>query len=246
LIANGTKRLVLHVRDPRQVVVSWVHHVLRISEAEFQWSALMYDPPLPAAFRTWEFQQQIDWALENYMPGQLHWLEDWVTALEKGPPIPIFVSRFEDFVQGKRRFLRGFLDFFGISEIDVPSLRTQTVAAMRHFRVGSVDEWCDVLTKSQVSSFESRVEPLAKKFGWKLEPPAWCSGKRLVSAVTIAPDVISTCAGSSPAPTIAPERSTLDEAQMFGLRRSVRADQKSLLDKPSVVVSVTDPTRLVS
>lgn len=182
LIENGVERLILHVRDPRQVVVAWVHHMHRISGAEFCGSALRYDPPLPIEFGNWGFRRQIDWAVQNYMPGQLQWLEDWVTALNNNPPIPILVSTFEEFVHDQRSFFCKTSDFFGVPEIRVPSLRKQSPAAMRNFRRGRIDEWRDVLTGKQISSFESRVEPLAKHFGWELDAPVWCPGKVFAAA----------------------------------------------------------------
>jgi hypothetical protein len=177
LIANGVDRLILHVRDPRQVTVSWVHHMARISDAEFRWSALTYDPPVPAKFRDWAFPQQLDWAVRNYMPGQVQWLEDWMAAVRQGPRIPILVSKFEDSAQDQRLFFTKISDFFGVSEIHVPLLRSQSAVAMRNFRTGSTDEWRDVLTTQQINQFESRLEPLIRHFGWELGASVWCPGK---------------------------------------------------------------------
>jgi hypothetical protein len=169
LAANGVDRLILHVRDPRQVIVSWVHHMRRISDVEFRWSALRYDPPLPAEFRQWGLRRQMDWAVHNYMPGQLQWLEDWASALHQGPPIPVLVSTFEDFVADQQAFFRKLSDFLGVAEIRLPGSRRQSAAAMRNFRRGSIGEWRDVLTARQINTFAARIEPLAQYFGWELE-----------------------------------------------------------------------------
>jgi hypothetical protein len=166
LIANGVDRLILHVRDPRQVTVSWVHHMARITDAEFLWSASTYDPPAPVEFRDWEFPQQLDWAVRCYMPGQIRWLEGWVAALDDNPTIPVMVSPFEDFVQDPSAFFRRILDFYGIPEIRLPNLDVQSATAMRNFRLGRVGEWRDVLTPKQIDSSKPRIEPLARRFGW--------------------------------------------------------------------------------
>jgi hypothetical protein len=42
-MANGVDWPALHVKDPRQIMTSWVRYVRRISESEFQWSALRYE-----------------------------------------------------------------------------------------------------------------------------------------------------------------------------------------------------------
>jgi hypothetical protein len=182
LIANGVERLMLHFRDPRQVIVSWVHYMTGISDAEYRWSLSIFDPSVPLEFRDWGFQQRLDWAVRNYMPGQLQWLEDWMFAVYSGPPIPILVSKFEDFALDPRSFFDRISHFFGNSAIRECPLRWQSAAAMRNFRSGKLDEWRDVLTPSQISTFESRVEPLAKHFGWRLDPPVWGLGKTFASA----------------------------------------------------------------
>jgi tetratricopeptide (TPR) repeat protein len=182
LIANGVERLILHVRDPRQVVVSWVYYMGQISDAVFRWSASAYDPPVPLEFRDWEFQKRLDWAVRNYLPGQLQWLEDWMSAINDGPPIPILESKFEDFVRDQRAFFGRISDFFGVAEIPVPSLRWQSAVAMRNFRTGRIDEWRDVLTTSQLAIFEARIEPLAKHFGWRPDAGAWWPGRTFACA----------------------------------------------------------------
>jgi Sulfotransferase domain len=182
LMANGVQRLILHVRDPRQVIVSWVHYMAGISDAEFRWSASTYDPPVPVEFRDRGFGQQLDWAVRNYMPGQLQWLEDWMVVVNSGPPIPILVSKFEDFAQDQRSFFGRISDFMEVSEIRVPSLPWQSAAAMRNFRMGRFDEWREVLTPSQIAVWEARVEPLARYFGWRLDPRVSWRGKTFAAA----------------------------------------------------------------
>jgi hypothetical protein len=67
----GLDRMLLHVRDPRQVTISWVHMMQRITTQEFVYASHMYDPPIPETYRRWTFDQQLVWAIENYLPGQL-------------------------------------------------------------------------------------------------------------------------------------------------------------------------------
>jgi hypothetical protein len=145
-----------------------VHHMRRISDAEFLSSRSTYDPTIPAEFRDWAFSQQLDWAVANYMPGQIQWLEEWMAALIQIPRIPILVSKFEDFVQDQHAFFARISDFLGVSEINVPAADRQSAAAMRNFRNGSTHEWRDVMITKQICRYESRLEPLLRYFGWSL------------------------------------------------------------------------------
>jgi hypothetical protein len=167
LIANGVDRLILHVRDPRQVIVSWVHHMARISDVEFIWSLSTYDPPIPMEFRVWSFSKQLDWAIRNYMPGQIRWLEDWRIALEQNRAIPILLTKFEDFAEDQQAFFAKISTFLGVSEINLPATRQQSRAAVRNFRSGNTDEWRDVLTPKQICQINSRLAGVLRYFDWQ-------------------------------------------------------------------------------
>jgi hypothetical protein len=51
----GLDRMLLHVRDPRQVTISCVHMMQRITTQEFIYASHMYDPPIPETYRRWTF-----------------------------------------------------------------------------------------------------------------------------------------------------------------------------------------------
>ncbi len=165
LAAHGITRLLLTVRDPRQVTVSWAHMVRRLSDVEFRYASRMYDPGVPNDFREWSLQKQLDWAVYNYLPGQVAWLESWAAVLDKGPTIPVCVSTFDEFRQDGDAFFRKILAFYGLAPINLPKSADQSAAAMRNFRRGEVDEWRDVLTPQQLKPFNSRLKPLAERFG---------------------------------------------------------------------------------
>jgi Flp pilus assembly protein TadD len=167
LVANGITRMILEVRDPRQVTISWTHMMRGLTDAEFRYASQMYDPAAPEDFRSWPLQLQLDWAVGNYLPGQISWLESWMAVLDQGPSIPVCVSTFEEFRQDKSAFFRKISDFYGIDRFARLESSQQNAATMRNFRRGDVDEWRSVLTSKQLSSFNSRLKRLADQFGWQ-------------------------------------------------------------------------------
>jgi Sulfotransferase domain len=166
LAANGITRMLLQIRDPRQVTVSWTHMMRRLSDVAFQYAAKMYHPEVPADFRVWTLQQEIDWAIDNYLPGQLSWLESWAAVLDTEPSIPICVLKFEDFRAEEDTFFRRIANFYGLAQIDRPALSDQSAAAMRNFRLGDIDEWRTVLAPERLKVFNSRLKSLAERFAW--------------------------------------------------------------------------------
>jgi tetratricopeptide (TPR) repeat protein len=164
----GLDRLLLHVRDPRQVTVSWVLMMRRITEQEFVYSSAMYDPPVPDVYRSWAFEHQLAWGIENYLPGQLDWLQSWVDTLDGNLPLRICVTTFEQFRKDQAAFYRRVLEFFAAPVTDSEALNRRTAEAMRNFRRGSTSEWKDLFTAGQRRALEPRLAPLAKRFGWEL------------------------------------------------------------------------------
>jgi hypothetical protein len=164
----GIARMLLHVRDPRQVTVSWAHMMRRITDHEFIYAAGMYTPAVPDAYRDWSFEEQFAWAVENYLPGQLDWLEGWVRALDAGLPLRICITTFEQFRDDQDAFYRRVLEFFEAPLADAGVLQSRTAEAMRNFRSGRTSEWRRLFTSAQKSAIEARVAPLAERFGWAL------------------------------------------------------------------------------
>ena len=166
LAANGITRMMLEVRDPRQVTVSWTHMMRNLPDVAFRYAAEMYQPGVPGDFREWPLQQQLDWAVNNYLPGQLAWLESWTAVLDTEPSIPICVLKFEEFRADEDAFFRKISNFYGIARIDRPALSKQSAAAMRNFRLGEIQEWRTVLAPSRLKVFYSCLKPLTERFGW--------------------------------------------------------------------------------
>jgi hypothetical protein len=139
-----------------------------MTDAQFQRASHQYDPPTPDDFRDWQLQRQLDWSVDNYLPGQLQWLENWAQALDHDPQLPVLVTRFEEFREDQTAFFRNIAGFFGIAELRVPTSSEQDASAMRNFRSGQLDEWRQVLTRDQLRPYEARLAPLAERFGWSM------------------------------------------------------------------------------
>lgn len=162
----GLQRLLLHVRDPRQVTVSWAHMMARISDHEFCYSAHMYDPPVANEYRHWPSDKQLAWAVEHYLPGQLTWLNGWVEAQDRGLGIQICVSTFEEFRRDQIAFFDNLVGYFDLPGVDASAFGVKNDASMRNFRRGEVGEWEELLTAEQKQSIKARLAPLAERFGW--------------------------------------------------------------------------------
>lgn len=162
----GIDRAVVHVRDPRQVTLSWVQMMRRLSPAGHVYSAPMYDPPVPQAFPGWDFREQVAWALTHYLPGQVSWAAQWAKVADHAPPLKILMTSYESFRRDRIGYFRQLLDFLGIRGVDATAFVAEDRSRIRNFRSGKIDEWKTVLSQEQRDAAWQTMAPVAPHFGW--------------------------------------------------------------------------------
>jgi hypothetical protein len=169
-IAKHVDRMVVHVRDPRQAMLSYVHFLatpqFRRTEEE---TRLFIYPPMPDDFYQLDLEARIDWAIENWLPLLVEWTEEWVVAEETLDRPLIKFTRYEDLVADRDRFVRDLLEFFRIPlERYLPPRIEQDEEI--HFRRGEVAEWMTTFTPKQAAAATAKIpSALATRFEWALE-----------------------------------------------------------------------------
>jgi len=165
----GIDRLVVHVRDPRQVTISWVHMIARLEDAEFRYSQAMYSPSIPLDFRTWDFRRQLEWGVDCYLPGQVAWVRGWTEAAIRDTVPKILFTRYEDFALEPSAFFQKFLVFFGIDDDANADILAHllTKEEARNYRKGMVDEWrVDFDSRQQAAAWAIIPSEMADRFRW--------------------------------------------------------------------------------
>ncbi len=166
-IARHVDRMVVHVRDPRQALLSYVHFLgtpqFRLKEEE---TLLFIYPPMPDDFYRLDFEARIDWAIENWLPLLIEWTEEWVAVAEAMDRPLIKFTRYEDLVADPEHFIHDVLHFFGVSVDRYVPARVEHDQGI-HFRKGEVAEWRATLTEKQAATATGKIPPaLAQRFGW--------------------------------------------------------------------------------
>jgi hypothetical protein len=143
----GISRLVLQVRDPRQVVLSLAHHALAHPDAA--------DPALRDALAR-DLSGALDGAIDHWAPLLANWVDGWVRAAEASG-IELRLTRFEDMAADPVCFVSELLDFWrapSAAHDRLPGVlgRMQSLreGGIPNFRSGRTDEWTNVLSPAQV------------------------------------------------------------------------------------------------
>ncbi len=133
LVETGITNVVLHVRDPRQVVLSIAHYD---------------DPARPTRL--------IDNYIEVVIPLYRDWLMCWLTRASRSG-IRVLLTTYESFVENEADFFHSILEYFNAGRFlhDRVSESVRTIKELAeqghaNFRNGTIDEWKDVLSASQI------------------------------------------------------------------------------------------------
>ncbi|HEY9081043.1 sulfotransferase domain-containing protein [Magnetovibrio sp.] len=166
-ISQFFDRVVCHLRDPRQAMLSYVHYLDRFKGGDDTFS-LIY-PRLSDDFFEWPIEKRLDWGIDQWLPLLVEWTEQWVAFADGQKDVNVKFTRFEDLVSDEEAFTQEILDFYGIpaQRFIPPVLKKDSDV---HFRAGLIDEWRTALTPEQQERATAQISPqIAKRFDWSLE-----------------------------------------------------------------------------
>jgi tetratricopeptide (TPR) repeat protein len=160
----GVRKLVVHLRDPRQTTLSWAHFV-RDDISKTLLGPLWRQSCPPADVLNADLSQQLDWCIDNYLPLAVDFMRGWQEiAAEPARPIDILFQTFESFRTEPDAYFARTLDFYGI---DKSFFAEDAEAEVVHLRKGALDEWREVYADEQQRRANAIVGPdLLDAFGW--------------------------------------------------------------------------------
>lgn len=166
LLRERPVRLVVHLRDPRQALLSWLHHLKRNAPTDGKVFALTI-ASMPPDWFALPTGTQIDWLIDHHLPLFVAWIEAWVSAAESGD-IEIYFSTFEEMVAEPRAFFSRLAKHCALDEASLPECFPDPRAERIFlFRRGSIDEWREVYSPEQTRRVAQLVPPsLLQRFSW--------------------------------------------------------------------------------
>ena len=178
LTAAGVKRLVVHVRDPRQAMLSYIHHVRKTKIERGLDRFISYDS---SVYDHSEVNgNEIKKGFDEIFANMVEWINDWIQA-SNDPSLDIAIElvSFEEMIDDKPKYFLKILNTFGIHEFDdnmsevlasghrgnIPIDPTTT---HRNYRFGLKDEWRRVFSDEQKErAWKAMPGALCERFGWQ-------------------------------------------------------------------------------
>lgn len=162
------KKWVVHVRDPRSVVLSWVHHMNRLygERHNGKFHHLFVYPAPPEPYFSWPFRQQIDWNIDHFLPSVVAWTRLWLTVYDSRQ-YDILLTSYSDLARDEVAYFNKILDFYQIPRSLFRDPQIEKTVLASHYRVGSESEWLTAFTAGQITKSTAMIGgDLVARFGW--------------------------------------------------------------------------------
>jgi len=162
------KKWVVHIRDPRSVTLSWVHHMNRLygERDNGKYHHLFVYPAPPVSYFGWPFCQQVDWTIEHFLPSAAAWTRLWLTVYHSRQ-YEILLTSFSELARDELGFIHKILDFYEIPRSLFCRPVIEKTVLGSHFRAGLEDEWMTAFTTGQIAKANSHIgRDLIERFGW--------------------------------------------------------------------------------
>jgi hypothetical protein len=167
---------VVHIRDPRSVVLSWVCHMNRLYEerSNGQYKHLYVYPTPPEPYFSWSLPKQVDWNIEYFLPRVLDWTRSWL-AVYDSRRYNILLTNYSALARDELAYIYQILDFYEIPRSAFHRPKIEKTVLGSHFRTGTEDEWLRAFTGDQVMRTTAMVgEDLIARFGWRRSRLSLC------------------------------------------------------------------------
>lgn len=163
---------VVHVRDPRSVVLSWVHHMNRLygERHNGRYEHLFVYPAPAEAYYGWSFGRQVDWNIEHFLPSVVAWMRSWLATCDSRR-YDILLTSFSELARDELSYIHKILEFYAIPQALFRRPHIEKTVQGSHFRAGLEDEWMMAFSPEQIAKATAMIgRDLIERFGWPVGP----------------------------------------------------------------------------
>ena len=162
-IEHGINKIVVHYRDPRQALLSWLHHIEKLNNENRLPS---FSIPTNPDYFNFSLEQKIDYLINSpHFEGNIEYLRGWKEIKEKfDGKLAIHFSSFIEMKNNPESFFEEIFRFFEVDKNQFPLNLSDAIEGKRHFRKGLIDEWKQVFTEKQIKKTDDMISQEIKDY----------------------------------------------------------------------------------
>ena len=168
IIDSALDKMWLHVRDPRQALISMVHHTDRTYK---NLDAVQKAVSIPGYYEIDEwyslsFEDKVNFLIDGYYMDCVRFISGWLDYEKKFKRTKMLITQHEDLKQSEADLVSRVLNFY-----EIPCSIFETVQLKRnmstHYRKGETNEWASVMTVEQKQRVSDALpQSLKDRFKW--------------------------------------------------------------------------------
>ena len=163
IIKKYFKKIIVHVRDPRQACLSYLHNILRNQKNDKILNDLLF---LPNDFFDKNFNDQLDFIIDNRMQFNVKWIQSWIN-FSNSENVSVHFSTYEELVNNEENFYNQILFFYNIDKKNFKRVIKKNKNKYL-FRKGKTDEWKTVFNSNQIKKVnELMPDDFFSRFNWQ-------------------------------------------------------------------------------
>jgi len=174
-LGHRLKKLIVHIQDPRQATVAWLHHLdhlntHRDSIPGWAFALEAVTPDLPVDYFDRSYQEKLTYQVDSHLPLLVEWISGWVMAADnRHHGLEIRFTTFEDFEKNSHSVISNILMHYDICDDKfdwVAKLEKPAEKAEPCWR--STDEWVTDFT-AKIDKRASELIPceMIARFKWR-------------------------------------------------------------------------------
>lgn len=136
---SGINKISVLLRDPRDALVSWVHHLAKLGPAGRNYHSKIYF--MPPDYYDWPLIEQFRFQVRNFLPVISNWIEGWLSYYASPDRrVDVLILLYDELKVHPERYIRRLTDHFGVTDVDMSKIVVPEPGKM-HFRKGTHGEW---------------------------------------------------------------------------------------------------------
>ncbi|WP_419779733.1 hypothetical protein [Maridesulfovibrio sp.] len=168
VLRQHVSRCIVHIRDPRQSILSWIHKIeIKLNNKEYDWFERII-PALPERYLTMSLEDKLWCHLENEFTQRVEMVQGWMNYQDsEESPVRIFFTTHQELKEFPELLFSIILHYFNLSATGVNLEINRRDNRKYNFRKGSSNEWMDIYSEEQKEYADKRLpENIKIRFGW--------------------------------------------------------------------------------
>lgn len=159
----GIKDIVVHMRDPRDALVSWLHQLERASVKEDVPTRILHraSKDIPVNYYNLSREEKLDYLIYSLMPRMVSWISGWIKVANGDSRVNIHLTDYNQMISPVSYF-NGIAQFYDLNLVfrkdDFPVLDPRD--SRLNFRQGKSGTYRDEMSSKQISMASNMMDEI--------------------------------------------------------------------------------------